>query len=54
MFGERFVRKKKKGKVMARIVAGLMEMCGLLKEKPLQKLKKWEVVAREVVGLEEK
>lgn len=54
MFGDRFVRKMKKGKVIARVVAGLMEMCGLLKEKLLQKLKKWEVAVRLVVRLREK
>lgn len=36
---------------MARIVAGLMEMCGLLKEKPLQKMKKGKVMERVVAGL---
>ncbi len=44
----------KKGKVMTRVVAGLMEMCGLLKEKPLRKLKKREKVVRGLVGLMEK
>ena len=51
MFGDRFVRKMKKGKVIARVVAGLMEMCGLLKEKTLRKKKKGKVLERVVAGL---
>ena len=54
MFGDRFVRKMKKGKVMARVVAGLMGMLWLVEGKTSAEIEKVGVGGVGSCGIEGK